>query len=109
MLRDLLEARKHVVYDAADGARALQLIAEQKPDVAFIDIGLPIMDGFEVAQQIRQRPELEGVRLVALSGYGNKSDVQAALKAGFDEHVTKPAELRQLEQILARLRPDRRA
>jgi two-component system CheB/CheR fusion protein len=103
MLRDLLEARKHVVYDAADGAAAVQLIAEYKPDVAFIDIGLPVMDGFEVAQQIRKRPDLVNVRLVALSGYGNKSDVQAALNAGFDEHVTKPAELQQLERILARL------
>jgi two-component system CheB/CheR fusion protein len=103
MLRDLLEARKHVVYDAADGAAAVQLIAEYKPDVAFIDIGLPVMDGFEVAQQIRMRPDLVNVRLVALSGYGNKSDVQAALNAGFDEHVTKPAELQQLERILARL------
>jgi CheY-like chemotaxis protein len=103
MLRELLQARKHVVYDAADGAAAIQLIAEYKPDVAFIDIGLPVMDGFEVAQQIRKRPDLHGVRLVALSGYGNKSDVQAALKAGFDEHVTKPAELKQLERIIARL------
>jgi two-component system CheB/CheR fusion protein len=103
MLRDLLEARKHVVYDAADGAAAVQLIAEYKPDVAFIDIGLPVMDGFEVAQQIRKRPDLQGVRLVALSGYGNKSDVQAALRAGFDEHVTKPAELKQLERIIAGL------
>jgi CheY-like chemotaxis protein len=106
MLRDLLEARKHVVYDAADGARALQLIAEHKPDVAFIDIGLPVMDGFEVAQQIRKRPDLHQVKLVALSGYGNKSDVQAAFAAGFDEHVTKPAELRRLEQILASVRSE---
>ena len=109
MLRDLLEARKHVVYDAADGAQAVQLIAEHRPDVAFIDIGLPVMDGFEVAQQIRKRPELRAIRLVALSGYGNKSDVEAALQAGFDDHVTKPAELRQLEQILARLRAERPA
>jgi PAS domain S-box-containing protein len=104
MLKDLLEARQHVVFDAADGGRAVQLIAEVKPDVAFIDIGLPVMDGFEVAQQIRLRPELRHIRLVALSGYGNKSDVQAALQAGFDDHVTKPAELQQLEQILARVR-----
>jgi CheY-like chemotaxis protein len=103
MLRELLEARQHVVYDASDGAAAVQLIAEYKPDVAFIDIGLPVMDGFEVAQQIRRRPDLVGVRLVALSGYGTKTDVQASLNAGFDEHVTKPAELQQLERILARL------
>ena len=106
MLRYLLEARRHVVYDAADGARAVQLIAEHKPDVAFIDIGLPIMDGFEVAHQIRQRPELGAVKLVALTGYGRSSDVQAALSAGFDAHMTKPAELRELEVILSRGRPD---
>jgi two-component system CheB/CheR fusion protein len=105
MLRDLLEARKHIVYDAADGAAAVQLIAEYKPDVAFIDIGLPVMDGFEVVQQIRKRADLSHVKLVALSGYGNRSDVEAALQAGFDEHVTKPADLQTLEQILARVRP----
>jgi two-component system, chemotaxis family, CheB/CheR fusion protein len=102
MLRMLLEKRNHVVFDAADGAHAVQLIAQQKPDVAFIDIGLPILDGFEVAQQIRRQPELEGVLLVALSGYGTHSDIEAAIAAGFDDHVTKPAELTRLEQILAR-------
>jgi CheY-like chemotaxis protein len=63
------------------------------------------MNGFEVAQHIRQKPELRAVRLVALSGYGTSQDVQAALAAGFDEHVTKPAEFTTLEQVLARARP----
>jgi CheY-like chemotaxis protein len=105
MLRVLLEMRNHVVYDAADGGRAVQLIAQQKPDVAFIDIGLPVLNGFEVAQQIRKHPDLKNVMLVALSGYGNHADVEAALAAGFDEHVTKPAEMNKLEQILARRKP----
>ena len=104
MLRELFEARNHVVYDACDGANGVQLITAQRPDVAFIDIGLPVMNGFEVAQQIRKRPELDGVLLVALSGYGNHNDVESALAAGFDEHVTKPAELKTLEQILTRKR-----
>jgi two-component system CheB/CheR fusion protein len=104
MLRVLFEARNHVVYDACDGANGVQLITAQKPDVAFIDIGLPVMNGFEVAQQIRKRRDLDGVLLVALSGYGNHNDVESALAAGFDEHVTKPAELKTLEQILARRR-----
>ena len=104
MLRELFEARNHVVYDASDGANGVQLITSHQPDVAFIDIGLPVMNGFEVAQQIRKRPELNGVFLVALSGYGNHKDVESALAAGFDEHVTKPAELKTLEQILARRR-----
>ncbi len=105
MLRVLFERRNHIVYDASDGAGALQLISEQKPDVAFIDSGLPVMNGFEVAQKIRKRPELDEVMLVALSGYGNHSDIDAAMAAGFDEHITKPAELTRLEQILARRRP----
>ncbi len=106
MLRVLFEKRNHIVFDASDGANALQLIAQQIPDVAFIDIGLPVMNGFEVAQQIRKRPELQNVMLVALSGYGNNADVDAALAAGFDAHVTKPAEFKKLEQILARKKPN---
>jgi CheY-like chemotaxis protein len=106
MLRVLFEARNHLVFDGADGAHAVQLIAEHKPHIAFIDIGLPVINGFEVAQQIRKRPELNDVMLVALSGYGNHSDVQTALAAGFDEHVTKPAEFKRLEQILAKKRPN---
>ena len=104
MLKVLFEARNHVVYDGEDGAHAIQLVAEHRPDVAFIDIGLPVMNGFEVAQQIRRHPELKDVILVALTGYGNTQDVQRALAAGFDMHVTKPAELKTLEQILARAR-----
>jgi two-component system CheB/CheR fusion protein len=105
MLRDLLESSHHVVFDGADGARAIELIDKHRPDVAFIDIGLPVFNGFEVAQQIRRRPELRTVRLVALSGYGTKNDIAAALAAGFDEHVTKPAELDTLAKVLARVRP----
>jgi CheY-like chemotaxis protein len=107
MLRVLFERHNHVVFDASDGAKALQLIAQHKPDIAFIDIGLPIMNGFEVAQQIRKRSDLKDVMLVALSGYGNSSDIQAALAAGFDEHITKPAELQTFQEILARRRPNR--
>ena len=101
MLRMLLEARDHVVLDAADGPSAITLIERERPDIAFIDIGLPTMTGYEVAQHIRKRADLAGVRLVALTGYGNPSDVALAREAGFDEHVIKPAELARLEQILA--------
>lgn len=101
MLRLLLESRDHVVIDVEDGATALDVITREKPDVAFIDIGLPAMNGYEVAQRIRDRPGLDDVLLVALTGYGAPSDISMARAAGFDEHLVKPAELAKLENILA--------
>ena len=105
MLRMLLESRDHVVIDVEDGPSAIDAIARERPDVAFIDIGLPVMNGYEVAQRIRARPGLDDVLLVALTGYGAPSDVSAARAAGFDEHLIKPAELAKLERILAAKKP----
>jgi len=102
MLRMLLESRDHIVFDAADGPTALELIAREKPDIAFIDIGLPTMTGYDVATEIRKQPDLAAVRLVALTGYSAPKDVARARDAGFDEHVIKPAELVQIEKILAK-------
>jgi CheY-like chemotaxis protein len=99
MLKMLLESRDHVVVDAADGPTALELVAKEKPDIAFIDIGLPLMTGYEVAQKLRERGE--SLRLIALSGYGAPSDIAAARNAGFDHHLIKPAPLSQLEELLA--------
>ena len=100
MLRMLLESRDHVVIDVEDGPTAIEVISRERPDVAFIDIGLPEMNGYEVAQRLRSQPELEDVMLVALTGYGAPSDVSAAHAAGFDEHLIKPAEIAKLEKIL---------
>jgi two-component system CheB/CheR fusion protein len=105
MLRMLLESRDHVVIDVEDGPSAIDVITREKPDVAFIDIGLPAMNGYEVAQRIRNRPALDDVMLVALTGYGAPSDISAARAAGFDEHLIKPAELAKLERILASRKP----
>jgi len=105
MLRMLLESRDHVVIDVEDGPTAIEVITREKPDVAFIDIGLPAMNGYEVAQRIRGRPGLDDVLLVALTGYGAPSDVSAARAAGFDAHLIKPAELAKLERILASKKP----
>jgi two-component system CheB/CheR fusion protein len=105
MLRMLLESRDHVVIDVEDGPTAIEVISRERPDVAFIDIGLPEMNGYEVAQRLRSQPELEDVMLVALTGYGAPSDVSAAHAAGFDEHLIKPAELAKLERILDHKKP----
>ena len=67
----------------------------------FLDIGLPGMNGYEVAKQIRQHPVLKGVVLVALTGYGQDSDRQTSLQAGFNHHLVKPARLAEMLKILA--------
>ncbi len=66
-----------------------------------MDLGLPVLSGFELAKRIRRNPSLNGIRLVALSGYGQDSDIQAALDAGFDQHLTKPPDHDRLEEVLA--------
>lgn len=103
MMRLLLESLEHTVLDAADGAAALELIAREKPDAALIDVGLPIMNGYEVAQRIRANKDLKHVMLVALTGYGAAEDVSAAKSAGFDAHILKPADVARIEQVLASL------
>jgi CheY-like chemotaxis protein len=88
------------VYSAAD---ALTHATEFKPDVVLLDIGLPGMNGYEVAQKMRELPGLRNVRLVAVTGYGRSDDRLRAREAGFDEHLTKPVEMAVLDQALARL------
>jgi CheY-like chemotaxis protein len=106
MLRMLLESLDHVVIDAADGAAAVELIERERPDAALIDIGLPTMTGYEVAQKIRARKDLSRITLVALTGYGAPQDIKAAREAGFDAHVVKPAEISRIQDILANLKSD---
>ncbi len=102
MLRLLLEDNGHTVVDVADGQAAVAAIERVRPQVALVDIGLPGMDGFDVARAIRRRPHLRDVTLVALTGYGAPADVTAAREAGFDEHVIKPPDLDTIESIITR-------
>jgi two-component system, chemotaxis family, CheB/CheR fusion protein len=100
MLRLLLESMGHVVVEEADGASAVEAIQREHPDIALIDIGLPIMSGYEVARRIRENRSLDDIVLVALTGYGRESDIEAAKVAGFDTHVTKPADAHVMDEIL---------
>ena len=100
MLRLLLEMGGHEVFEAEDGGAAVELIGDRRPHVALIDIGLPTIDGYEVARRIRGEPEREGIVLVALTGSGDREDVAAALDAGFDRHLTKPTDPAVLESLL---------
>ena len=89
------------VYTAVD---ALQRAAAFRPDVVLLDIGLPGMDGYEVAQKLRELPGLRDIRLVAVTGYGRSDDRRRARDAGFDDHLTKPVEFALLERTLAGIR-----
>jgi CheY-like chemotaxis protein len=100
MLRLMLEIAGHTVYDAADGARGLELLEAEHPDIAIIDIGLPGLNGYEVARRIRAVPNGRAVVLVALTGYGRPSDYQHSTDAGFDHHLVKPVDPDGLAQLL---------
>ena len=97
----LLRASGHEVRTAHDGPAAIQAVLDFRPDVVLLDIGLPGLNGYEVAKRIRQQTDLTGVVLVALTGYGQESDRQTSLQAGFNHHLVKPARLEQLQQILS--------
>jgi CheY-like chemotaxis protein len=92
----------HEARIALDGPRALALIDAFAPEVVISDLGLPGMDGFELCRQLRERPGLGQVLLIALSGYGRDEDRSRALDAGFDHHLVKPPDMNQLLTLLAR-------
>jgi signal transduction histidine kinase/DNA-binding response OmpR family regulator len=95
-----LSALGHEAVAAHDGPSALGLASRMRPHLAILDIGLPVMDGYELARRIRQLPELHDMRLVALTGYGSDSDRARSLEAGFDEHLVKPLARERLEEVV---------
>ena len=95
----------HEVSTAKDGAEGLRLAASARADVALVDIGLPDLSGYEVAKRLRSSPETAHLHLVALTGYGRDEDRKLAVDAGFDEHLTKPVELEELERLLESVPP----
>jgi CheY-like chemotaxis protein len=101
MLAEALEVLGCETDVAYDGPSALEAAKRFRPQVVFLDIGLPVMDGYEVARRMRRDPELAPVRLVAVTGYGQASDRRRAREAGFDEHVVKPIDLDALPGLLA--------
>jgi two-component system CheB/CheR fusion protein len=101
MLRMLLELQGHEVRVAADGAAGLESLLGQAPDVALVDIGLPGVDGYQVARAARERGLDGSTLLVALTGFGQVADQQRAIDAGFDLHVVKPFKPEDLDRIFA--------
>jgi signal transduction histidine kinase/ActR/RegA family two-component response regulator len=105
MMRVALEYYGYDVFDAADGPSGIQAAAGADPHVVIIDLGLPGLDGYAVARELRAQPERRTTVLIALTGYGQAEARERALQAGFDEHVTKPVMPDKLAQLIASMRP----
>ncbi|HEX5656877.1 MAG TPA: ATP-binding protein [Polyangiales bacterium] len=102
-LSDALRVHGHEVHTAEDAASALALAQRTEPELAVLDIGLPGMDGYELARRLRQLPGFANIKLVAVTGYGQASDKERAREAGFDDHLVKPVTVQALRSVLDRL------
>jgi signal transduction histidine kinase/ActR/RegA family two-component response regulator len=100
-LAELLRIEGHQVETALDGATALRIAEAQRPEVAFIDLNMPGMDGIELARRLRAAPWGQAARLVAVTGMGQQSDIARTHEAGFDEHLTKPADPTRVMRLAA--------
>jgi signal transduction histidine kinase len=105
LLEEALADAGHEVRTVGDGPSALQLVETFVPDIAFLDIGLPVMDGFELAGLLRRVPSLADTALVAITGYAQEDDRRRALAGGFSEHLAKPLRIEGVLECIDRLRP----
>lgn len=100
----ILEMNDHEVSSAANGEDGLQLVLRERPDIALVDIGLPKLDGYELARQIRAKDSSYALHLVAMTGYGQPDDRRRALEAGFDTHLVKPVRAVDLLRLISQRR-----
>ena len=100
LLAEVLVQKGYDARIALDAASALRLAAEMRPDIAILDIGLPVMDGYELAAHLRALPDLGDVNLIALTGYGQEADRRRTGQAGFRHHLVKPVDITALEAAL---------
>jgi PAS domain S-box-containing protein len=107
-LSTLLRIKSNEVRIARDGVEAVEIAAEFQPDIILMDVGMPRLNGFDATRQIRKMPWAKEVFIVALSGWGQTSDVKQSVEAGCSAHLVKPADFAALEQLLANRKPSRR-
>lgn len=100
MLALLLETLGHQVWVSNDGHDALVTAQRAAPSILFLDIGLPDMDGYELARRLRQAEETASSVLVAVTGYGQPEDKERAMKAGFDHHLVKPVKMSAVQSLI---------
>jgi CheY-like chemotaxis protein len=100
MLTEILQANGHEVRMAHDAASALEIVTGFSPQVACLDIAMPVVDGYQLAVQLRAIPGLEDIRLIAVSGFGREQDRQKSREAGFAIHLVKPIDLAAVEAAI---------
>ena len=96
----MLELDGHFVVRAHDGAAAIAIASSERPSVMLLDIGLPDIDGYELARRLRALPEVDNALLIAVTGYGQAEDRRRAEDAGFDRYLMKPVEFESLRSML---------
>ena len=102
MVATVLEMEGHESKAVNDGMQALACVDEYEPEVIVLDIGLPGIDGYEVARRLRRLPKTRDALLIALTGYGQSADQQHARDAGFDHHLVKPTDMDAVVRLIAR-------
>ena len=102
MFRMMLELCGHEVLEAGDGCKGLEMLKATRPQVAVIDVGLPGLDGYEIAKRFRLEPDSDRVLLVALTGYGTPDARERSRQAGFDHHLIKPVNMEMLQGVMSR-------
>jgi signal transduction histidine kinase/ActR/RegA family two-component response regulator len=106
-LADVLTARGYEVRVVHDGAAAVDAAVERPPAIALLDIGMPKLNGYQVARELRANPATRGIRLIAITGWGQDNDKKAAADAGFDSHLTKPVEPEKLIKAMRQVADSR--
>jgi CheY-like chemotaxis protein len=101
MMASMLASYGYVVLQARDGLEGVKIALAERPHVALVDIGLPGIDGYEVARRLRSDPATSALRLIAVTGYGLAEDQRRGLEAGFDVHMVKPVDVTSLIEQLA--------
>ncbi len=107
MLALVVKILGNEVRKAADGVEAIRVAEEFKPELILMDIGMPLMNGYEAARHIRQQPWGTAMTLVALTGWGQDEDRRKAKEAGFDHHLVKPAEPTELQRLLNKVKGEK--
>ncbi|EKD27892.1 MAG: Response regulator receiver protein [uncultured bacterium] len=100
LMRDILTYHQYDVIEATDGEMGIKLAREKKPDLIFMDIQMPVMDGFTAANILKTDPQTKNIKIIGITSYAMKGDKEKILDAGFDDYISKPINTRQLHEVV---------